>query len=129
MVSIGKAPTIPFVDALRIELTGRAHTQILPPLVEMIKVDAFPAVPELRDHDWEYHAFAQVGFKQNAPRGASDQVRKQAIRAMCHQIFGPIEAELRLVQEDLWRLGVPSSSLAMQRVERLLKVIRGEVPA
>lgn len=123
---IGRAPSIPFVEALRVELTGRAHVQMLPPLVEMVKMDAFPAVPELRAHDWEYHAFAQVGFKQIAPRDASADVRKQAIRAICHHVFGPVEAELRLVQEDLWRLGVPSSSPAAQRVDRLLAVLRGD---
>lgn len=123
---IGRAPSIPFVEALRVELTGRAHVQMLPPLVEMIKMDAVPAVPKFRDSDWEYHAFAQVGFKQTAPRDASAEVRKRAIRAMCHHIFGPVEAELQLVREDLWRLGVPSSSPAMQRVERLIAVLRGE---
>ncbi len=124
--AIGKAPAIPFVDALRVELTGRAHTQMLPPLVEMIKMDAFPAVPEFRDSDWEYHAFAQVGFKQTAPRDASEHVKAQAVRAICFHVFGPVEAELRLVQEDMWRLGVPSSSPAMQRVERLISVLRGD---
>lgn len=125
---IGKAPVIPFVEALRVEVTGRAHTQMLPPLVEMIKVDAFPVVPEFRDSDWEYHAFAQIGFKQTAPRGADEHVRKHAIRSICFHVFGPVEAELRLVQEDLWRLGVPSSSPAMKRVERLINVLRGVSP-
>lgn len=123
---IGRAPSIPFVEALRVELTGRAHVQMLPPLVEMVKMDAFPAVPEFRDSDWEYHAFAQVGFKQTAPRGADEHVRKHAIRSICFHVFGPVEAELRLLQEDMWRLGVPSSSPAAQRVERLIAVLRGE---
>lgn len=125
---IGKAPAIPFVEALRVELTGRAHTQMLPPLVEMIKVDEFPANPEFRDSDWEHHAFAQVGFIQTAPREATDTVRKHAIRSICHHVYGPIEAELRLVQEDMWRLGTPSSSPAMKRIERLISVLRGEQP-
>lgn len=123
---IGPAPKIPFVEALRVEMTGRAHVQILPPLVEMIKIDEFPVIPELRAHDWEYHAFAQVGFKQIAPQGAADVVRKHGIRAICHHIYGPIEAELRLVQEDLWRSGLPSSSPVAQRIERLIAVLRGE---
>jgi len=126
--AIGKAPAIPFVDALRVELTGRVHTQLLPPLVEMIKMDAFPAVPEFRDDDWEYHAFAQVGFKQIAPRGADEHVREHAVMSICFHVYGPIEAELRLVQEDMWRLGVPSSSPAMQRVNRLISVLRGVQP-
>lgn len=123
---IGRAPKIPFVEALRVEVTGQAHTQMLPPLVEMIKVDTFPAVPEFRESDWEYHAFAQVGFKQTAPRGADEHVRRHAVRSICFHVFGPVEAELRLVQEDLWRLGVPSSSPAMQRVERLISILRGD---
>ena len=125
---IGKAPTIPFVEALRVELTGRAHTQMLPPLVEKIKLDEFPINPDFRESDWEHHAFAQVGFSQTAPRGATDMVRKHAIRSICHHVYGPIEAELRLVREDMWRLGVPSSSPAMQRVDRLISVLRGEQP-
>lgn len=125
-LDIGKAPTIPFVEALRVEMAGRAHVQMLPPMVEMIKVDEFPTNPEFRDSDWEYHAFAKVGFTQTAPKGASDYVRQNGIRAICHHIYGPIEAELRLVQEDLWRMGVPSSAPASQRIDRLISVLRGE---
>ena len=123
---IGPTPNIPFVTALRVEMTGRAHSQLLPPLVERIDVKASPAIPELPNHEWEFHAFAQVGFKQTAPKGASEYVRKNGVRAICYHLYGPVEAELRLAMEDLWRIGVPQSAPAIQRIERLISVLRGE---
>ena len=47
---LGPTPKIPFVEALRVEMTGRAHSQMLPPLVEIIDVGASPAIPELPDY-------------------------------------------------------------------------------
>ena len=123
---LGPTPKIPFVEALRVEMTGRAHSQILPPLVEIIDVDTSPVIPEHPGYEWEFHAFAQVGFKQTAPKDASERVRKNGVRAICHHLYGPVEAELRLAIEDLWRVGVPSSSPAMRRLDRLISVLRGE---
>ena len=121
---IGSAPQIPFIGALKVKVIGRAHNVMLPPLVQMMKWNEGPPETQSAPDDMEFSAFAQIGFEQTAPKGAAEVVRANAVRAICHHVYGPIERELHLVLEDMWRRGLSSYDPAVLRIERLIHILR-----
>ena len=123
---MGPAPTIPMVEALRVKVIGRAVSPFLPPMVT--SVDFSAEQPDFDRVKTQYKAYAEIGFTMLADEGAEDYVRGHAVKAICHHIFGPVERELRLVQEDLWAMGASRHSPASMRIDRLIVVLRGEQP-
>ena len=123
---IGDAPHIPIIKALRVKIIGRAVDQLLPPLVRRIDVATDPAPFGIGDEKYEYSVAAEINYRQIAPKDAEQFVREHAVRSICHHIYGPIEQELHLIMENMWDAGMHSSQPAIQRVGRLIDVLRGD---
>jgi hypothetical protein len=56
---------------------------------------------------------------------AMRHARERAIRAIAHQVYGPIEQELRSVLALLWEEGLHDTP-AVKRIDALIPVLRGE---
>lgn len=123
--NIGQAPHIPLVKALKVKVLGRAAAhQMLPPLVSVL--DWQENTDLKMPTNLDFAAYAEIGFRATAPKDGAERVRRHAVRAICHHIYGPIEQELHLVLHRMWELGLSSSDPAVQRIERLIVALRGE---
>ena len=123
MNDIGKPPRIPLVDALRVKIIGRALSP-LPPMVSRIAMSATPR--DVTKNDCQYLASVDIRFEQIAPNKAEEHVRRNAVVSICRHVYGPVIEELMDITDDLWKVGVPADSPAMQRIDRLLRVLSGD---
>lgn len=122
---LGEAPDVPLINALRVKIVRRVAPPFLPRMVGALEFDV---EPRLHLGQVEYRAYAEIGFKMVADERSEDYVRRHAVKAICNHVYGPVERELRLVQESLWEMGAGSDCAASKRIERLISVLRGEQP-
>lgn len=120
---------IPFIKDLKQVVTGRG-TPLHAPLYTMRMqaeydspvVDTATRVMLMTHVD--LHAMAAL--RPNAAPEEWQQAKRQAVRAMCSHLYGPVEMEIREVIRELWEIGVSPDAPAMTRLEALLLVLRGE---
>lgn len=67
-----------------------------------------------------------ASLPQGAMPGEWETAKRNAVRAMCSHLYGPVEMEIRDVVRELWEIGVPDDAPAMVRLEALIKALRGE---
>lgn len=72
----------------------------------------------------DLHVSASI--PQGAMPGEWETAKKNAVRAMCSHLYGPVEMEIRDVIRELWEIGVPGDAPAMVRLEALIETLRGE---
>lgn len=113
---------IPFVNALKATIIGRARPALMPPMVAAIDYDV-----SVLDRDPEmflYRGSVEVRFEQIAPPNAHDMVAKHAVRSITHHLYGPIEEELRRLEAELWELGADTQSKPMKRISAMIDTLR-----
>jgi hypothetical protein len=119
--------SLPFVSALRDVVLRRVLPRIS---LRHVDIVAWADGPDPVRQDYEVEVFAKIFARSRVSeptdKESMDQVYRSAVRRICHEIYGPVEQEIRLVLHDLWEEGLYDEHPAILRIEKLLPMLRGE---
>ena len=71
----------------------------------------------------EYRSSVEVFYVQHKPSTVDGLVREHAIRAIAHEVYGPVAYELRGLLNDLRAIGLPPNASAFKRVEAMIDAL------
>lgn len=110
------------LDAIEAEQTGRVFAPMRRARALFEAMNASPGLAVCRDMEWRTEL--RLTIRQRGPEGEREEVLQYGRRMIAAELFGEIEAEVRLALESLWEDGVTDSP-ANERLERLLVLLRG----
>jgi len=62
---------------------------------------------------------------QQSRHSVMEEVKERAIRAIAHEVYGPVERELREILHMMWQDGLHNSEAA-KRIDAMIPILRGE---
>ncbi|MEM1150704.1 MAG: hypothetical protein AAGI03_09120 [Pseudomonadota bacterium] len=115
---------LPLIEALHAKVYGPAPNPTTGMLSVSVGVGPDPSSAWSEDPYLHYRVEATVGLVRIAPEGEIEAVQAEAASAIAHEIYGPVADELRIVQRELWELGLPRSAVGMERLNALIDELR-----
>lgn len=118
---------LPLVDALRTAVTGKV-VPLTPRLSVEVKYDLPDPFEVVRDRAIEVRTSAKFEMRQisGGNDGELKALHEQAIRAMVHEVYGPITERLHDILVMLWEEGPRYDPKVALAVDELFKATRGD---
>lgn len=129
MIKPEQIPKIPFLEQLKTVVLEKTTSVTRGPSIIRHWSDIDSSTPLSSNKMLRMKTEATVSQEflvpENASKAELEVHERRAVRAICHAVYGTIEAELHMLQRELWEIGVPLPSAPMERLEALILATQG----